>query len=79
MKKMLLGILIGVFLSLSMQFCIAKNQKNYYEQYKKYKKLYAQCVKDKNNLGSLYESCYMDLIQCHRAINNENPWEEMMK
>ena len=71
MKKVLLGLLLGIFLSFSLQVCLAKEKKDYKQLYLKYKKMYRE-------LGVEYEMVYGELIQCQRAINGDNPWDEMI-
>lgn len=59
--------------------------KDYYAKYKSYKKRYKELKKDYKELKEDYrelgvqnESHYMDLVQCQRVINGDNPWEEMI-
>jgi peptidoglycan hydrolase CwlO-like protein len=56
---------------------------DYYAKYKKYKKKYKELKKDYKELKKDYkdlgmenESHYLDLVQCQRVINGDNPWEE---
>ncbi len=72
MKKILLGIFIGIVIGFLSSPLVIDSANNYFKKWKK-------CQKQVEKLGNEYESCYMDLIQCQRVINNENPWEEMMK
>lgn len=78
MNKLIMTI--GVFAILfSGSFAYAGN--NYYQKYLQYKAKYEKVLKENkklkkeiSNMGNDYESCYMELVQCQRTINGENPW-----
>ena len=61
------------------------SMKDYYSKYKYYKEKYRELDRDYKKLKKKYdkrgvelESYYMDMIQCQRAINGDNPWDFMI-
>lgn len=80
MKKAMLSSLAVIVFGASLftyniaeQGAEAKSQsKDYYQLYKKYKKL----KKDYDKRGVEMESIYMDLVQCQRTLGGVNPWLE---
>ena len=79
MKQTIASALIIMFLLLPIG-AVAGN--NYYKKYKslkvKYEKLekkYKNLKKENSKMGNDAESYYIDLVQCQRKLNGENPWE----
>ena len=94
MRKLIIITLINILLTSSLlAFGTLNNAgakynptKDYYDKYKRYKERYKDLYEDYKDLKEDYEdrgieleSYYMDLIQCQRAINGDNPWEFMIE
>lgn len=82
MKKFLLGLFLGLFLSIGIISATAQGCTDYYKLYLKYKKKYEKCKKEKNtcldeksDMGVEKEGNYMELIQCQRTLKGENIWD----